>query len=282
MKKYVIAFILAIVVHVIAGAGLVWSFGFKPKTPDVFKIPEHIQATLVVLDKPKIVKNNQNDKKQTLTKAEDAAKKEAEKKRQEDAKKKAEAAKKVEAEKLAKEKAAKEKAAKEKAESEQKAKEKAQKEAEVKKQAEEARKAEELKQQQAAEKQKKEQAEAAKREESLLEGLDEEDSQIEQQTKDEATATTYYELIRSQISVNWSRPASARNGMVVGIELHLLPNGELQDVFITQSSGDAGVDRSAEVAVRKVRKFQVPDDPQVFEKYFRVFSFGFRVEDLMR
>ncbi|WP_428239884.1 cell envelope integrity protein TolA [Gynuella sp.] len=244
----------------------------------MFKIPEHVQAKLVVLDKPKSVKNNQKDKLKTSAKANDAAKKDAEKKRREAEKKKQEEAKKA-AEKKAKEKAAK--AAKEKAEAEKRAKDRAAKEAEAKKRAEEARKAEELKQQE-AERQKKEQIEAAKREESLFEGLDEEDTQIEQQVQDEAAAATYYELIKAQIAANWSRPASARNGMVVAIELHLLPNGELQDVFILQSSGDPATDRSAEVAVRKVRKFQVPDDPKIFEKYFRVIQFGFKPEDLMR
>ncbi|AJQ94619.1 cell envelope integrity protein TolA [Gynuella sunshinyii] len=270
MKRYAIALLLAVIIHIVAGAGLVWSFGVKPKDPEMFKIPEHIQAKLVVLDKPKAVKSNQKDRLKTSAKANDAAKKDAEKKRLEAEKKKQEEAKKA-ADKQAKEKAAADK----------QAKERAAKEAEEKKQAEEALKAEELRQQE-AERQKKEQIDAAKREESLLEGLDEEDTQIEQQVQDEAAAATYYELIKAQIAANWSRPASARNGMIVAMELHLLPNGELQDVFILQSSGDAATDRSAEVAVRKVRKFQVPDDPKIFEKYFRVIQFGFKPEDLMR
>lgn len=120
---------------------------------------------------------------------------------------------------------------------------------------------------------------------SILEGLDAEERYLEAQsaqaTADELAASSYFQEIERQIRVNWSRPPSARNGMFIGMEIHLLPNGELKDVFITISSGDIATDLSAERAVRKVNRFAVPQDTRLFEQQgFRKFEMGFRPEDL--
>jgi len=97
---------------------------------------------------------------------------------------------------------------------------------------------------------------------------------------DKSAAMAYFQLIERQIMMNWSRPPSTRNSMFVGMEIHLLPNGELKDVFITVSSGDLATDLSAERAVRKVSRYEVPEDTKLFELYFRRFEIGFRPEDL--
>jgi colicin import membrane protein len=127
-------------------------------------------------------------------------------------------------------------------------------------------------------------AERAALEGSILDGLEAEDRQIEAQnlqaTEDQANAMSYFQMIERQIMMNWSRPPSTRNGMFVGMEMHLLPNGELKDVFITAPSGDSATDLSAERAVRKVTRFEVPKDTRLFELYFRKFEIGFRPEDL--
>lgn len=293
MKRYLFAIVIALLIHVavVLALGASWQSS-ELKT---FKVPQHVKAQLVVLPKatPKAaVKSkvtNNNKKKADLA---------AMKKAAEAAKKKAAAARKK-AEAIAKKKAI---AAKKKAEDVKKAEElKKSKEAATK--LAEQKKAEELARQKALEvakrleeeaillaEQLRIQEEARNKQEildqegSLLDSLDQEDSAIEaaakQTSQDEVDAMTYYQLIERQISVNWSRPPSTRNGMMVGLEIHLLPNGELLDVFIIQSSGDDATDLSAERAVRKVSRFQVPQDIRLFERHFRKIEIGFRPEDL--
>jgi len=62
----------------------------------------------------------------------------------------------------------------------------------------------------------------------------------------------------------------------------LLPTGDVVSVTITASSGNAAFDRSAEQAVRRAGKFDVPEENAIFERYFRSFYFLFQPEDLLR
>ena len=87
-----------------------------------------------------------------------------------------------------------------------------------------------------------------------------------------------YDLVRK----NWSRPPSARNGMQARFVVELIPTGELLSVALLDSSGNAAFDRSAELAIRRVKRFSVPEDNAVFEANFRRFYFLFRPEDLLR
>jgi colicin import membrane protein len=63
-----------------------------------------------------------------------------------------------------------------------------------------------------------------------------------------------YELVRQ----NWSRPPSARNGMSAKLLVELIPTGEVVAVSVVESSGSTAFDRSAEQAVRRARRFEVP------------------------
>ncbi len=87
-----------------------------------------------------------------------------------------------------------------------------------------------------------------------------------------------YELVRQ----NWSRPPSARNGMSARLLVELIPTGEVVGVSIEDSSGNAAFDRSAEQAVRRARRFEVPQENAIFEAHFRRFYFLFQPEDLLR
>ena len=87
-----------------------------------------------------------------------------------------------------------------------------------------------------------------------------------------------YDLVRK----NWSRPPSARNGMQARFVVELIPTGELLSVVLVDSSGNAAFDRSAELAIRRAKRFSVPGDNTVFEANFRRFYFLFRPEDLLR
>jgi colicin import membrane protein len=94
----------------------------------------------------------------------------------------------------------------------------------------------------------------------------------------------YTAIIIDLISNNWILPPNARNGMVVMIELQLVPTGEIVNSRITQSSGDQTFDRSALQAVARVESFpELRDMPTpIFERNFRNFSLEFRPEDLLR
>lgn len=92
----------------------------------------------------------------------------------------------------------------------------------------------------------------------------------------------YAAAIREAIKGAWSRPPSARLGMQARMRVDLVPSGDLVSVVILESSGNAAFDRSAENAVRKVTRFDVPQDNRLFERHFRSFTLLFKPEDLLR
>ncbi len=116
--------------------------------------------------------------------------------------------------------------------------------------------------------------------ENLLSSLDDE---VQDLTGDAEQATTTYEngIYRAIVS-SWNRPPSARNGMQARLVVELIPTGEVATVTVVESSGNAAFDRSAEAAVRRARRFVVPEDLQLFEAKFRRFTLLFRPEDLLR
>lgn len=91
-------------------------------------------------------------------------------------------------------------------------------------------------------------------------------------------------LIERAIIAHWSRPASARNDMQAELLIQLVPTGEVVQVSVVRSSGNAAFDRAAENAVRRAGRFpelqQLPS--RVFEQNFRRFRLVFRPEDLRR
>lgn len=108
------------------------------------------------------------------------------------------------------------------------------------------------------------------------------DTQAQAEGEELALAQSYFQGIRTKIVANWSRPASARNGMKVTLRVELVPSGEVSAVSLVESSGDTAFDRSAESAVRRAGRFEVPDESAVFERRFRRFNLLFNPEDLLR
>ncbi|HCS26417.1 MAG TPA: protein TolA, partial [Spongiibacteraceae bacterium] len=77
-----------------------------------------------------------------------------------------------------------------------------------------------------------------------------EDEELLQAQEDSHIAATYEQKIARAVTLAWSRPPSARNGMVVKLRIRLIPaNGEVVNVQIIESSGDSAFDRSAVRAV---------------------------------
>jgi colicin import membrane protein len=108
------------------------------------------------------------------------------------------------------------------------------------------------------------------------------DAAADTEGEEAALAQTFFQGIYTKIVGNWSRPASARNGMKVTLRVELVPGGEVAAVSLVTSSGDGAFDRSAESAVRRSVRFDVPEDSAIFEKRFRRFNILFNPEDLLR
>jgi colicin import membrane protein len=119
---------------------------------------------------------------------------------------------------------------------------------------------------------------------SFLNALDDESADLaEAAAADaEAVAQSYRYGIYQRIVANWSRPPSARNGMQARLQVELVPTGEVVAVMLIESSGSTVFDQSAEAAVHKADRFDVPKESAVFERYFRRFTLLFKPEDLLR
>ena len=119
---------------------------------------------------------------------------------------------------------------------------------------------------------------------SFLDAVDEESAELVEDTalRDEEVAQSYRYGIYQLVVANWSRPPSARNGMQAELIVELVPTGDVVAVTLMEGSGSAAFDRSAEAAVRKARRFEVPRESAIFERYFRKFSLLFKPEDLLR
>ncbi len=118
-------------------------------------------------------------------------------------------------------------------------------------------------------------------EKSTARALEEEIFNLEAGAAD-AETMIYVDAIYKAIVAQWSRPPSARNDMRARFRVELVPSGDLLDVMLLESSGNAAFDRSAQAAVRKVGRYPVPEDRNLFEAKFRRFTLLFEPTDLLR
>ncbi len=123
---------------------------------------------------------------------------------------------------------------------------------------------------------------------SFLDALEMEDQQLQEiadaadAAADDVAAQSYRMGIYQAVVANWSRPPSARQGMQAKLLVELVPTGDVVSVSLLESSGNGSFDRSAESAVNKAGRFEVPKESEIFERYFRKFTLLFRPEDLLR
>jgi colicin import membrane protein len=117
---------------------------------------------------------------------------------------------------------------------------------------------------------------------SFEDALADEQENLDDFTEEGEAAKSYFQAIYDQVVNNWSRPPSARNGMKALLRVDLVPTGDLVNVTVIESSGNPAFDRSAEQAVRKAGKFEVPKESALFESKFRRFNLLFQPEDLFR
>ncbi|MFO1433069.1 MAG: cell envelope integrity protein TolA [Candidatus Competibacteraceae bacterium] len=84
----------------------------------------------------------------------------------------------------------------------------------------------------------------------------------------------YAALFRSKVERSWSIPPGSTSGSICLLKIELQPDGKIQNVNVTQSSGDAAFDRSAVAAVRRAAPFSLPDNPDAAAR-FKSFTFKF-------
>lgn len=252
------AIVISVALHALLIAVL--TFGWEAEHKKELKpMPKFVQAKLVQLESkstqerkapPKVDLIEKQRRQQELERQQKAAE---EKKRQAAAERK----KKVEADKKRKadEAARKKKAAEEKAR-----KEKERKEKERQEKLEQERK-------------------------SAFEDALQDEEEIHDASSDAAAVMSVAQAIQQRIEAVWSRPPSARNGMVVEVQINFVPTGRVVASTITRGSGNAAVDRSVLTAVKKVEVFPevaevAREEPSLFERQIRTTKLIFRVEGL--
>ena len=295
LGSYLVPSLLAFVLHAIVIALLAQSW-FDHDDP-VRKMPRHVQATIVDMKSQKAQKQVASDAK-AKQKADLQRKTDTEKKRKAEQKRKQDAEAKKAADRK-RQQDAKKKAAdvKKKADLKKKndaAKKKQQQEAKLKKAAADKKRAQAAaqKKQAAADAKKKadakrtadtakKEAEAAAQNAALIRAMEAEEAAIAAEEQ-RAAAMSYEGYIIAEITRNWRRSPSARNGMMVEVTVHLLPSGRVNDRYVTKQSGDSRFDNDALRAIDRVNVFEKLQDldPVVFDRYFRKLVLRFRPEDL--
>ena len=87
-------------------------------------------------------------------------------------------------------------------------------------------------------------------------------------------------MIQNQIREVWKKPLITE-GLVVEIELQLLPTGEILDSNVIKTSGNKSFDVSALSAITRVGKFvNISMPSKLFDENFRKFTLVFRAENL--
>ena len=274
LREYTIPVIVAVLLHGAVIFLLSMSSMSKPKPPEL-PTPKFITANIVQLKQqakapvqPDVAgaeqkKRAEQQKRQQEKQRQDQLQQE----RQRQEKLKADEEKQRQQKALAKKKADQERLQKEKVEQEKALQEK--------------RRQEQLKQEKIQQEQQAALAQKA-REDALLSSIEDQQQAQHNRIVSEQQAQSYAAIIQQAVVAQWNRPASARNGMEVLLDIQLIPNGTVISVTISKGSGNDAFDRSAVAAVKKAERFPelVDMDSAVFEQYFRNFRMRFNPEDL--
>lgn len=256
--RYSFPVVVSLLLHVLVAGLFIVQWPTEHRVPE--PVPQHVVASVVQSENQAVKERREKALREQRKKEQAAARKKklAEKKRQEKEKaQKLAAQKKREQEKALKEKAlaekkASEKAARDKAEKDRQAKERAQQETQL------------------LEQLAKEQAEAEARAQAEAEAWAEKVAEITSGSVSD---------IRSRIESVWRYPPAVRPEQETEVSITLVPTGQVINVKITRSSGNAALDRSVEQAIFKASPLPVPKDPRVFEKSFRNLTMKFRPEN---
>ena len=99
---------------------------------------------------------------------------------------------------------------------------------------------------------------------SLQESLAEEEQERET-TRVKGILSLVVLQIKQKVKRNWIRPGTGTSGLQVTLHVKLMPGGDVKQVTVVKSSGNAIFDRSAESAVYKAAPLPMPADPKAAE-----------------
>lgn len=89
------------------------------------------------------------------------------------------------------------------------------------------------------------------------------------------------ELIKARSAEGWTRPPSARKGMVVELEIGMTPDGTIRSVSVAKTSGDVSFDTSAVAAVKNIGRLnEIRGLKQSDINRYQSFKMKFTPEDL--
>ena len=269
----------AILAHIVFIAILVVSFRFsEAPIGDFGNPPEVIEA--VAIDEKDIqaeidkIKAAEQRKQEEARKAREARLKE-QRRKEELKKQKAAAAKKLKEQQAAEKKRL---AELERTKKEKLAAEKKRQEAERKRKEEEARLARLEAERKAKEKQAALQAEIARQEAELQKQMEADRQARQAEARRQASLleiNKYRSLIKEQVTRHWNIPATAHDDLLCEVKVRLIPSGDVVDVQIIKSSGDAAFDRSVEKAVYRAAPLDVPPVESGLFDEFREVVFQF-------
>jgi len=258
----------AVLAHIVFLAILVISFRFSAAPDENFGEPPEVIEAIAVDEKVIQAELDKLKAKEQRKKDEAREARLQEQRRKEDLKKQKAAA----ANKLKQEKAAEKKRL---AELERK---KQQLAAEKKRKEEEARQARLEQERKVIEKQEALQAEIA-RQEAEFQKQQEADQQARQtEARRQASLSEinkYRSLIKEEVTRHWNIPATAHDGLLCEVKVRLIPSGDVVEVQIVKSSGDAAFDRSVEQAVYRAAPLSVPPVESGLFDEFREVVFQF-------
>jgi colicin import membrane protein len=90
----------------------------------------------------------------------------------------------------------------------------------------------------------------------------------------------YKAKIGAKIRRNIVPPPDVADDALAEFDVTLLPGGDVFEVTLTKSSGNAAYDSSVERAIWKARPLPVPEDPDLFNSRFRNLHLKFRPKDV--
>jgi len=111
----------------------------------------------------------------------------------------------------------------------------------------------------------------AEEQQNDLSRLLEDELRSQRANEEQQAVMSYIAKIQQLINSQWHYPPSAKHDDKLLLRIFLVPTGEVTEVQLVESSGNAALDRSAEQAVWKAATLPVPEDPVLFEREFRQF-----------
>ncbi len=290
IRKHPRAFLGAVIAHLLFVVILVVSIRFSeapvapPGPPQEIIEAEAVDEKVIQAEQDRI-KAAEQRKRDAARKAREAKLQEARRKEELKQKRAAEEKKRLEEARKRKEREAAEKQRLAELEKKRKAQEAAEKqrlEAERKRKEEEARLAK-LEQ----ERKEKERQEALKAEIARQEAEQQKQQEAERLAREaearrrvqQSEIAKYTSLIKQEITRHWNIPATATPDLMCEVKVRLIPSGDVIDVQIVKSSGDATFDNSVEKAVYRAAPLSVPAVESGLFEEFRELVFQFEPRD---